>query len=129
MRSATDTLRDIAGGELVEEMGDAIREVTTAIAEVEEKKGGTITLKISIKPAGRRSGALNVAYDIKVAKPRLPRNDSIMFGTPEGDMLATDPSQRQLDLRSVETAPKTVRDISITPALVREIESAAVKAA
>ncbi|MDW5417721.1 hypothetical protein R6242_14215 [Iodobacter sp. CM08] len=129
MRSSIDILRDIAGGELVEELGESIREVNMAITEVEERKGGKITLTISIKPAGRRSGALNVAYDIKMTKPRLPRNESIMFGTPEGDMLATDPSQRTLDLRSVETAPKTVRDIAVTPTLVREIENATSKVA
>lgn len=103
MRSATDTLRDIAGGQLVEELGDAIRELNAAIAYTDDKKGGSITLKLHIKPAGRGSGALNVGYDVKVAKPSLPRNISIMFGTPEGDMLAQDPKQRTLDLKTVAT--------------------------
>ena len=103
MRSATDTLRDIAGGELVEELGDALRDLNTAISLTEEKKGGSITLKISVKPAGRGSGAMSVAYDIKVSKPTLERRSSIMFGTPEGDLLATDPHQRQLDLRDAST--------------------------
>lgn len=34
MRSATDTLRDIAGGELVEEMGEALRDLNNAITLV-----------------------------------------------------------------------------------------------
>ncbi|UXY13838.1 hypothetical protein N8I74_10940 [Chitiniphilus purpureus] len=105
MRSATDMLRDIAGGELVEHFGDAIRELNHAITACDDKKGGSITLKINIKPAGRGSGALNVDYDFTIRAPKLPRRSSIMFGTPEGDMLATDPTQRQLDLRQVETTP------------------------
>ncbi|WP_157669319.1 hypothetical protein [Chitinibacter sp. GC72] len=112
-RSATDTLRDIAGGELVEDLGEAIRELNTAISLIDSKKGGSITLKLTVKPAGRQSGALNVGYDIKTSKPSLPRRESIMFGTPEGDMLATDPTQRQLDLRQVDTSPTTVRDLPI----------------
>lgn len=111
MRSATDTLRDIAGGELVEEMGDAIRELNTAISLVDEKKGGSITLKINVKPAGRGTGAMQVAYDIKVTKPQLARRASIMFGTPEGDLLATDPHQKQLDLKSVDTGPTPVSQL------------------
>lgn len=105
MRTATDTLRDIAGGELVEEMGDALRDLNNAITLVEEKKGGSITLKISVKPAGRGSGALEVSYDISVKKPNLPRRASIMFGTPEGDLLATDPRQKSLELRHVDNTP------------------------
>lgn len=105
MRSATDTLRDIAGGELVEEMGEALRDLNNAITLVEEKRGGSITLKLNVKPAGRGSGALEVSYDISVKKPNLPRRASIMFGTPEGDLLATDPRQKSLELRQVETTP------------------------
>ncbi len=114
-RPATDTLRDIAGGELVEDFGEALRELNNAISLVDSKKGGSVTLKVTVKPAGRQSGALNVGYDIKLSKPALPRRESIMFGTPEGDLLATDPSQRQLDLRDINaTAPTTVRDLGAT---------------
>lgn len=104
MRSVTDTLRDIAGGELVEEMGDALRDLNNAISLVDTKKGGSITLKINVKPAGRGSGAMEVGYDIKVNKPTLARRASIMFGTPEGDLLATDPRQKTLDLKSVDNS-------------------------
>ncbi|QKJ67461.1 hypothetical protein HQN60_12515 [Deefgea piscis] len=115
MRSATDTLRDIAGGELVEDLGEVIRELNTAISLVDNGKGGSITVKINIKPAGRQSGAMRVGYDIKLSKPSQPRRESIMFGTPEGDLLATDPTQRQLDLRDINaTSPTTVRDLGTT---------------
>ena len=45
-RAATDTLRDIAAGELVEDLGAAIRGLNQAIAETD--KGGEITLKLLI---------------------------------------------------------------------------------
>lgn len=111
MRAATDTLRDIAAGELVEDLGEAIRELNAAISLVEERKGGTITLKLTMKPAGRGSGAIEVGYDIKIAKPNLPKRASIMFGTPEGDLLATDPAQGKLELRHVDNTPAAERQL------------------
>ncbi|XZG69266.1 hypothetical protein ACTSKR_11440 [Chitinibacteraceae bacterium HSL-7] len=121
MRSGTDMLRDIAHGELVEDLGEAIRTLNHAITMCDDKRGGSITLTLKVKPAGRGSGALNVDYDIKTKAPTLPRRSSIMFGTPEGDMLATDPTQRQLDLRTVDTTPSaTLRDVSEVGQQLRE---------
>jgi hypothetical protein len=111
MRVATDILREIAGGELVDELGDSIRDLNTAIEAAQ--KGGSITLKIDIKPAGRGSGALEVSYNITTKKPQLAARASIMFGTPEGDLLATDPRQQQLDLKSVSSdQPTTIKKVA-----------------
>ena len=114
MRPATDILRDIAAGELVENLGDAIRTVNAAVDVA--GKAGSITLVINLKPAGRGTGATEVTYDVRTKEPRLARAASIMWGTPEGDLLAQDPRQQRLDLRTVDAPPNAVREVADTPA-------------
>lgn len=98
-RPATDTFRDIAGGMMVEEASETLRALVLAVDE--QGKGGDLTIKIKVAPAGRQSGAMNVSYEVKSNKPEGQRPSSIMWGTPEGDLLANDPRQQTLQLRTV----------------------------
>lgn len=57
-RLFTDVIRDIAGGELVDEATTAINNLVTAVDET--GKGGSLTMKITVKPNGR-GGGMNVS--------------------------------------------------------------------
>ena len=50
MRSITQTLQDIGGGQLLAELQDQLASLNTATSDT--NKAGSLTLKINIKPAG-----------------------------------------------------------------------------
>ena len=100
-RLFTDVIRDIAGGELVDEATTAINSVVSAVSET--GKAGHLTIKIAIKPNGR-GGAMNVVYDVATKVPQGEKLTSVMWPTPEGDLLASDPRQKSLDLKTVPAA-------------------------
>ena len=110
-RPATDTIRDIAGGVMVEEFSETLRSLVLAVDE--QGKGGDMTIKIKVAPAGRHSGAMDVSFDIKANKPEGKRPSTIMWGTPEGDLLASDPRQQTLQLQSVtDTNPVVLKQVN-----------------
>jgi len=120
-RPITDTLRGIAAGELVQ-AGEQLRELVNQVSITE--KGGSVTIKISVKPAGRASGAMEVGYEVKTAMPKMSRRSSVMWGTPEGDLLTSDPSQAEFDLKSVSggAAKELKEDHTTNPS--RELKQA-----
>ncbi|HNE34838.1 MAG TPA: hypothetical protein PK365_20855 [Nitrospira sp.] len=103
-RLFTDVIRDIAGGELVDEATTAINNLVTAVDET--GKGGSVVVKITVKPNGR-GGGVNVGYDVAAKIPQGEKLTSVMWPTPEGDLLATDPRQKTLDLKTVPDAVAT----------------------
>lgn len=103
-RLFTDVIREIAGGTLVDEATTALNNVVSAVSET--GKGGQIVLKIAIKP-NARSGTMNVSHDITTKIPQGDKVTSVMWPTPEGDLLASDPRQKSLDLKTVPAAVAT----------------------
>lgn len=73
-------------------------------------KKSTLTLTIEIKPNGN-TGQYHLKDVIKTKLPALNLGETIMFGTPDGNLTREDPNQRSLDLRSVEDdTPTTFKD-------------------
>jgi hypothetical protein len=69
----------------------------------ETGKAAEITLKIKIKPQGQ-SGQYILLDEIKVKAPEPVKEQTIMFGTPEGNLTREDPRQQKLPLRDVSAA-------------------------
>lgn len=85
-----DTLRDLRRGSLLDDCADAMQEVVKAVDE-------------TVKPAARIGGAVNVSDKITTKLPALPNGETIMFMTPDNNMVANDPKQQTLELKSVAT--------------------------
>ena len=62
-------------------------------------KSGTLTIKISVKKTSK--SAMSVLADIKMTKPQEAPDSTLMFPTPEGNLLLTDPRQQSLELKTV----------------------------
>jgi hypothetical protein len=94
----TDTLRLIASGQLVEEATEKMTELISAI----DANGGSgkITLTITVKKA-TRAGAMLVTGKCDVTKPKMDVLESMLWATPEGNLVTEDPHQAKLDLRTV----------------------------
>lgn len=101
-----DFLREHRGGVTHDELSDALQTLVAAVGE--EGKGGTLTLTISIKPAGN-SDALEVTDRIVIKPPKQTRSASLFFVSPEGNLIREDPKQTTMELRPIPaTAHKGV---------------------
>lgn len=100
MRPFTDTLNALRFGTLTEDLTKALNELTQKVADT--GRSGDLTLKLSLKPG--KGGQIEVFDDIKVKAPKEERGSSIMFATPEGNLMREDPRQLQIEgLRTVDT--------------------------
>jgi hypothetical protein len=108
IRPITDTIRVISGGEFLDEASDQLNELVTAISE--RGGSGKVTLTISVKKA-TRGGAMHVTGKTMLTKPADLPHEVLLFATPEGNLVADDPSQMKLDLQQIEPASTVLRSI------------------
>lgn len=89
--------------------GDKLGELVRAVAAV--GKAGNLTLKVSVKPS--TAGALAIKADVILTKPKGLPPESLLWPTPEGNLLGDNPDQQKLDLRQVDAEPaKTLRNVA-----------------
>ncbi|QKJ65261.1 hypothetical protein HQN60_00075 [Deefgea piscis] len=101
MRTATDVIRDIRGGEMVDELGQNLADLTNAVVATGKK--GHISIKISISPASKGDCAVTVIDEIKANIPQLAKSETLMFASFDGSLSRQDPRQRNLELQAVTT--------------------------
>lgn len=98
--TAPDFLAFVAAldkGRTATELGQKLQELTAAVENA--GRGGTLTLKITVKPAGSRvtaDGAMLVADEITLKAPKLPRDESIFFSDADHNLIRTNPNQNEL---------------------------------
>lgn len=104
-----ENLRDVRvetdNGDLVsllDHAGEQFSELIKAI--VANNKAGTLTLKVDVKPS--TAGALAVKASVSIKKPAGLPPESLLWATPDGNLMADDPRQSKLELKpvSVESA-------------------------
>lgn len=96
-----DLLREHRQGATHDELTEALRALTLAVSE--ERRAGTLTLKITIKPLAKGDG-VEVSADVKLAAPTPVPGVSIFYPTPEGSLQRQDPRQQAMDLREIGPA-------------------------
>ena len=101
-KSFFDTVRDLRRGEFLNDCADKLQEVVAGVEDT--GKAGKLVIEITIKPASKGQGAVMVADKITVKLPQLPAGETIMFVTPENNLMANDPRQADLPLKSVPAA-------------------------
>jgi hypothetical protein len=67
------------------------------------QKAGTLTLKIAVKPS--TAGTMAVRADVSITKPKGLPQESLLWATPEGNLISEDPRQIKLELKVVPTEP------------------------
>lgn len=102
-RAFTDVLRDLRGGTLAEELTEDLAKL--AIEVDKTGKQGTISVQLTVKPASKGSGTMVVTDKTSLKLPELAKGETIMFGSPEGSLTRSDPNQKKLDLKPVDTTP------------------------
>jgi len=97
----TDTLRQLRNGVFADEAGEALAELVKQVTE--HGKGGKMTIELTIKPAGKKHAAVIVTGKHVVKAPQDVPDETLLFPTPEGNLLSEDPRQQKLDLKAVAT--------------------------
>lgn len=98
-RPITDTFRHIGGGVFIDLASDKMAELVTAVDA--SGKPGKLTLDVSVKKA-TRGGAMIITGKVKLTKPAEEAMEAMLFATPEGNLVADDPRQQKLSLKSVD---------------------------
>lgn len=93
-RPIADTLRDIRGGEALEDLSAKLQELVQAVQST--NAGGTLVLKISVKPMKGSTEAVVVTDDIVLKKPAVKSSGTVMFPTVEGNLQRHHPKQDDL---------------------------------
>lgn len=86
---------------LLDHAGDQFADLIKAI--VSTNKAGTLTLKVDIKPS--TAGAMAVKASVAIKKPKGLPPESLLWPTPEGNLLADDPRQMKMELKPVAAEP------------------------
>ncbi len=72
-------------------------------AVTDNNKAGKLTMKIDIKPS--TAGTLAVKAEVSIVKPKGMPAESMLWPTPEGNLIAEDPRQAKLELKPVAAEP------------------------
>lgn len=103
LRSFFDTARDIRRGQMLEDCADELHKVVKAVEET--GKAGKLVIELTIKPASKGQGAVICSDKVRAKLPELPTGETILFVTTENNLVANDPRQKEIDLKSVAKAP------------------------
>ena len=104
---AAYTLNQVRNGKLMEEASEKLNTLVSAIQDTNLK--GELTLKITIRPDGRDTGRYFISGKVDSKTPVLKHSETLLFGTPDGNLTRIDPAQTQLDLRDVSAPRKPAR--------------------
>lgn len=108
LKPITETLRHVRGGQLLDEASEKLAEIVKAVDIT--GKGGRLTIELQVKKLSR-SGALEIIDKVTSKVPAESPITTMMYPTPEGNLITEDPRQQKLDLKSV----RVVGAADITP--------------
>jgi hypothetical protein len=106
-----ETLRELRGGTTLEELGNALADVVSAVEAT--GKPGTLVLKLTVRPPRKGSATasyLTIEDDVTTKVPRRDREDTVFFPLADGSLSRQDPRQRDLDLKGVDTSTGEITD-------------------
>jgi len=108
LKPITETLRHVRGGLLINEASELLAEVVKAVETT--GKSGKLTIELQVKKLSR-SGALEIIDKVTAKAPTEAPMTTMMYPTPEGNLITEDPRQAKLDLKTV----RVVGAADVTP--------------
>lgn len=120
MRAATDQLRDIRAGEMVEELTEQLAQVVNAVLATGKK--GNLVLKLNVDPASKGDAVVTITDEIKVTIPREKKAGTLMFALPSGSLQRQDPRQTELNLTAAGR-PESTQPLAAAPAAATALKA------
>ena len=97
MTHITETMNQIGRGSFLAKASEELMELVRLVNETD--KAGSLTLTITVKPAS--SGAMTISGKSTLKKPPEAPMETLLFATPDGNLVADNPNQKKLDLKVV----------------------------
>lgn len=97
MTPIIETLARLQGGSLLHDAAEQLAELVQAVDRT--GKAGKLTITLTVRKATASTQALAGRVDVKA--PKEPVLETLLYPTPEGNLLAEDPRQSTLPLREV----------------------------
>lgn len=107
-RSFATWLQEQRAGVAHAEVTEALKELIAAVTE--HQKGGSLTLKLEVKPAKVGVGTLLITDAVKVSLPEGDRPAAIFYADDEGNLSRHDPRQPRLPLQAVDVGTGEIHD-------------------
>ena len=108
IKPITETLRHVRGGLLINEATEQLADVVKAVEIT--GKSGRLVIELQVKKLSR-SGALEIIDKVTAKVPTEAPLTTMMYPTPEGNLITEDPRQAKLDLKAI----RAVGAADITP--------------
>jgi len=119
MAKILETIQSLRHGQAEVELSDALTEAVQRARDTGKK--ATVSISITIEPKGA-SGQYFLTDDIKCKLPAFAKEKTILFGTPDGNLLRDDPHQQKLPLRELDdAAPSSIRNVHDLPVIVKSL--------
>ena len=99
IRPFEETAKQIRRGFFLVDLAEKLAEVAQAVDNT--GKQGELNIKLTIKKISR-AGAMEIIDKITTKVPADPPETTMVFVTPEGNLLTQDPRQQALDLETVK---------------------------
>lgn len=101
-------LQDLRDGRAHAELSGQLAELLAKVKET--GKGGSLTLKLKIKPAGRGADVdkVTISDDIVLGLPKSERGEDFFWLTSDNDLSRNHPKQGSLELRDVTPSAPTI---------------------
>lgn len=94
MKLFTDFLREIRKGRVVDEASEVLAELVKAVDQT--NKAGSMTVKITVKPAKDGGWEKKIIPEVSASVPRKDLPDAVFFSNPDGALVRDDPEQREM---------------------------------
>ena len=115
-----EVLKQLRAGRTQEELSEGVNQLVQECRNTGKK--GEITLKLTIKPDKGDNGQYFLSDTVTVKSPKFDRGQTLMFGTPDGNLQRSDPNQGEMDLRVVNEKPQTPRFVAEQPEPAKKVD-------
>lgn len=104
MTEFTSFLKEFKAGHLDAQLTNKMHELVESVSKFQ--KAGKLTIEIALKP--KDEGEMHTQVKFKMKAPERDTIESIMFVTPEHNLIDSNPKQPELFERPVKTVSKPV---------------------
>ncbi|SAI59044.1 Uncharacterised protein [Bordetella ansorpii] len=106
----SQTLDRLRGGECADVAAARLAEIVKAVEST--GKPGTLTVQITVKKLSR-SGALELIDKVTAKIPEEQQSTTLLFSTPEGNLISSDGRQGALDLQKPDALPTAANAVRL----------------
>jgi len=121
MAKFTETLSNLRHGQAEQDLDEALTEAVQRARDTGKK--ATVSITVTIEPKGA-SGQYFLTDEVKSKLPSFAKEKTILFGTPDGNLLRDDPHQQKLPLRELDEptiSASKIRNVHDLPVAVKQM--------